>query len=233
MKQRGFTLIELLVAISLLGIIMVMAYQGFRIGTRSVDQGEALVDRTNRLRVVHQFLRTQLTRAMPLAMKSEEIDDQQLAVIFEGSDEFMRFVAPMPGYLGHGGPHEQYLRLERGENDLELLFAHRLLHSLDDDDPLSNTDRPPIVLLDGISEGRFSFLTLDEEGEPTEWNDEWEDPSVSPVMVRIELKMGEKSRIIWPTLEVAPLIDGAAARRNGSITNLQSNQARRRNESSQ
>ena len=128
MKQRGFTLIELLVAISLLGIIMAMAYQGFRVGTRSVDQGEALVDRTNRLRVVHQFLRTQLSRAMPLAMKSEEIDDRQLAVIFEGDDESMRFVAPMPGYLGHGGPHEQLLRLERGKNDLELLFSHRLLH---------------------------------------------------------------------------------------------------------
>ena len=233
MKQRGFTLIELLVAISLLGIIMVMAYQGFRVGTRSVDQGEALVDRTNRLRVVHQFLRTQLTRAMPLAMKSEEIDDQQLAVIFEGDDESMRFVAPMPGYLGHGGPHEQYLRLARGENDLELLFAHRLLHSLDDDDPMSNSERPPIVLLDGIRDGRFSYLTLDEEGEPTDWNDDWEDPSVSPVMVRIELQMNDQSRIAWPTLEVAPLIDGAAARRNRNITNLRPNQARRRNASSQ
>jgi general secretion pathway protein J len=233
MKQRGFTLIELLVAISLLGIIMVMAYQGFRIGTRSVDQGEVLVDRTNRLRVVHQFLRSQLTRAMPLAMKSEEIEDQDLAVIFEGGDEFMRFVAPMPGYLGHGGPHEQHLRLARGSDGLELIYGHRLLHSLDEGDPLADFDRPPIVLLDGIRDGRFSYLTLDEEGEPTDWIDDWEDPSVSPVMIRVELEMADHTRMVWPTLEVAPLIDGAAARRNRNITNLQPTQARRRNAASE
>lgn len=233
MKQRGFTLIELLVAISLLGLIMVMAYQGFSIGTRSVDQGEALVDRTNRLRVVHQFLRNQLTRAMPLAMKSQELDDQQLTVIFEGDERSMRFVAPMPGYLGHGGPHEQYLQLVRGKNDLELLFSHRLLNAFDDEDLRDNKERPPIVLLDGIEAGHFSYLTLDEEGDPTDWNEEWEDPAVSPVMVRIELEMNAESRITWPILDVAPLIDGAAARRNRNITNLRPTQSRRRNASSQ
>ena len=233
MKQRGFTLIELLVAISLLGIIMVMAYQGFSIGTRSVDKGEELVDRTNRLRVVHQFLRTQLTRAMPLAMRSEDVDELQLAVIFEGDERSMRFVAPMPGYLGHGGPHQQFLQLARGDNDLELLFSHRLLNSLDDEELPGSNDRAPTVLLDGIKQGHFSYLTLDEEGEPTDWNEEWEDPSVSPVMVKIELVMNDQSRITWPTLEVAPLIDGAAARRNRNITNLRPNQAKRRNASSQ
>ena len=232
MRQRGFTLIELLVAITLLSLIMVMAYQGLRVGTRSVDQGEALVDRTNRLRVVHQFLRTQLARAMPLAMKSADIDDQQLAVIFEGDDESMRFVAPMPGYLGHGGPHEQHLRLARGENGLELLFAHRLLHALNDADPMRDTDRPPIVLLDGIKAGRFSYLSLDEEGQATQWTSDWEDPSVSPVMVRVELEMTAESRIVWPTLEVAPLIDGAAVRRGANVS-AHLGRTRRSNDASQ
>ena len=98
---------------------------------------------------------------------------------------------------------------------------------------MSSSDRPPIVLLDGIERGHFSYLTLDEEGEPTDWIDDWEDPSVSPVMIRVELQMSDNSRLVWPTLEVAPLIDGAAARRNRSITNLQPTQARRRNASSQ
>lgn len=224
-RQRGFTLVEIILAIALLGMILAMAYQGFRAGAASVDRGEALVDRTNRLRVVHQFLRTQLSRAMPLAMRHEDGEDETRIVIFEGDEETMRFVAPMPGYLGHGGPHEQYLAFERGDDGIELLFGHRLLHSEDDNDPLADPDRPPTVLLDQIGEGRFSYLTLDDEGNPTEWVDEWEDPSISPVMVRIEIDMEHRARIVWPTLEVAPLIDGAAARR--SVTTVRSSTNRR------
>ena len=57
-SERGFTLIELLLAITLLSMILAIAYQGVRAGTRSVDRGEEMIDRTNRLRIVHQFLRT-------------------------------------------------------------------------------------------------------------------------------------------------------------------------------
>jgi general secretion pathway protein J len=193
MHQRGFTLIELILAITLLSMVLAMAYQGLSAGARAVDQGEALIDRTNRLRVVHQFLRNQLSRAMPLAMRHDE-GDNTLVVIFEGDDESMSFVAPMPGYLGHGGPHEQYLKFERGDNGYELLFGHRLLHSEDENDPLADPNRPPTVLLDQIAEGTFTYLTLDDEGNPTEWLDEWEDLSISPVMVRIEIEMQDEAR---------------------------------------
>lgn len=217
--QRGFTLVELLMAITLLAMILTLAYQGLRVGTQAVSRGEELVDRTNRMRIVHQFLRNQLSRVLPLALGSnEDADGEAPAVImFEGEDDRMRFVAPMPGYLSRGGPHEQVLALRRGSNGMELVFAHRLLGSFEDGDALDDRDNPPIVLIDGIESGRFNYLTIDEEGEPTDWSPDWEDPSVTPLMVQVDLTMNSDSRLVWPILEVAPLIDGTATRRNRSL----------------
>ena len=128
----------------------------------------------------------------------------------------MRFVAPMPGYLSQGGPHEQVFALRRGNNGMELLFAHRMLGSFSDGDALEDGERPPIMLLDGIRDGGFEYLTVDDEGEPTEWLNEWEDPSTTPLMVRVALEMESSTRMTWPVLDVAPLIDGSAVRRTRS-----------------
>ncbi len=214
-KQSGFTLIELLMAITLMAMVMTLAYQGLRAGTRAVSSGEDLVDRTNRLRIVQQFVRNQVSRMLPLALESEEDDEDTLGVVlFEGNDDTMRFVAPMPGYLSRGGPHEQVLALRRGPEGLELLFAFRLLGSFEDGDALEDGETPPTVLLEGIDRGRFEYLTVDDEGEPTEWLDEWEDGSSTPLLVRLDFEMTDGSRLVWPTMEIAPLLDGTAVRSN-------------------
>ncbi len=228
-SQLGFTLVELLMAITLMAIIMTLAYQGLRSGTRAVAGGEDLVDRTNRLRIVQQFVRTQVSRMLPLALKSEEDDEDTLGVVlFEGDDDTMRFVAPMPGYLSRGGPHEQVLALRPGPKGQELLFAFRLLGSFDDGDALEDGETEPTILLEGIERGRFEYLTVDDEGEPTEWLDEWEDGASTPLLVRLEFEMTDGSRLNWPTLEIAPLIDGTAVRSSsrGNIIPNQPNRAR-------
>ncbi|MFK7955836.1 MAG: prepilin-type N-terminal cleavage/methylation domain-containing protein [Lysobacterales bacterium] len=214
-RQAGFTLIELLMAITLMAMVMTLAYQGLRAGTRAVTSGEDLVDRTNRLRIVQQFVRNQVSRMLPLALKSEEDDEDTLGVVlFEGSDDTMRFVAPMPGYLSRGGPHEQVLALRRGPRGQELLFAFRLLGSFEDGDALEDGEIEPTILLEGIERGRFEYLTVDEEGEPTQWLDEWEDVATTPLLVRLDFEMTNGSRLSWPTLEIAPLLDGTAVRGN-------------------
>lgn len=216
-RQSGFTLVEMLLAITLMAMIMGLAYAGLRAGARAVDRGEEAIDRTNRLRIVQQFLRNQISRTLPLAMAAEDETDEEVLVYFDGDRDTMRFVAPMPGYLSRGGPHEQILALRRGDRGLELLFAFRLLGQERDRDPLDDPDQPPTVLIDGIAGGRFEYLSVDDEGQPTEWLDDWEDPSQTPLMVRVELEMDPASRMHWPTLEVAPLIDATATRRNRSI----------------
>ncbi|MEM9301833.1 MAG: prepilin-type N-terminal cleavage/methylation domain-containing protein [Pseudomonadota bacterium] len=209
-RQAGFTLVEILLAMTLVGLILAMAYGGLSTSAKAVDRGQDVVDRSNHLRIVHQFTRRQLAQAMPLQIEPEDALDEDQLVYFEGDDRMVHFAAPMPGYLSSGGPHDQKLFFDSGPNGLELLFEHKVI--VRDEDWVEEEERDPVVLLDGIRRGQFSFMLLDEDGEP-EWVEDWEDPALLPVAIRVEIEMEPSTRIHWPTLDVRPVIDTASARR--------------------
>jgi general secretion pathway protein J len=196
------------VAITLLGMIMVMAYQGLRTGAHSAAQGEAAIERVNRLRLSQEFLRSQLARALPMTI---EQDDMLGAVVFEGGPEVMRFVGPMPGYLSYGGPYVQTLTLARADGGgRKLLFDHRILQYGEDAgrEPDPSSGRDPVELLAGIDDAEFSYLEPGEsQDEEPEWVDEWREVDRLPLLVRIRLDMREDTRIQWPELVVAPRVE--------------------------
>jgi general secretion pathway protein J len=205
--QAGFTLIELLLATGLIALIMVMAYGGFRAGVRASHSGEQLIEETNRVRVVHQFLRRQFAHIRPLII---EQDDTEL-IRFEGEPERMRFVAPMPGYLGFGGPYVQELRFERGEVGRDLVFAYALLNTFEPGDLEAEA---PITLIENVGEARFEFLGFTEDGEDVVWSDFWETPENVPLSIALELEMPRDNGLFFPQLVTPVVIDsmGAAAR---------------------
>lgn len=215
--QKGFTLLEIIVAMALMGILMAMAYSGMRAGARAAASGEAAIDRTNQIRVAQQFLRAQLSRSLPLVIEDDpdEEGEQDVTeqVVFEGESDYMRFVAPMPGYLGFGGPHVQVLSLERANGGMQLVFAHDLLNVFERVDPLDNPDREPIVLLDGIQDAEFAYRTFDDEGEVGPWESSWEDVGSSPLMVKVDLVMTDESQLVWPDFEVPLMIESTSRQR--------------------
>lgn len=209
-RQQGFTLVEMLLAMTLVSMILALAYSGLTTSTRAVDRGEALVDRSNHLRIVHGFVRQQLSSLMPLQIPpADEIEDQPV-VYFEGDDRWVHFAAVMPGHLSSGGPHEQTLFFERGSNGIELKFDHDILRR--DEDWPTDSEREPIVLIDGIRRGSFAYLTVDEEGFPDRWVDEWEDPQTLPLMIRVEIELDPAMRLVWPTMDIRPILEGAIER---------------------
>lgn len=203
--QQGFTLLEMMLAMTLVALIMGMAFTGLRTGARAADKGEEFADRTNRLRVAQQFMRQQVSRVLPLRIQDDP-DDATDYVIFEGSRDLMRFVAPMPGYLGHGGPHVQLFEVDGDQ----LLYNHYLLNAEDGIALLADPDRAPIVLLDKIYQARFAYAQLNDEGIIDDWVGEWEDPSITPLAVRIEVEFQDDAQMTFPTMEIALMIDGAA-----------------------
>ena len=66
MRRRGFTLIELLLTILLLGMLIAGAWAGITTATKAARSGEALIDRTNRVRVAQEFIRRQIRNALAL-----------------------------------------------------------------------------------------------------------------------------------------------------------------------
>lgn len=208
--QIGFTLLEILLAMLLLSLLVGMAYAGISAGLRSSESSHALIEQSNRLRLTQEFLRRQISQAMPSYYASDPIHGT--ASMFEGSSTMMRFVATMPGYLGHGGAYVQTLSLQRGRDGLELVFEHEPLIGYEPDGRLRERE-PPVRLLGGIERGRFEFARIDLERNQVQWVDDWEDTHLPPLMVRIALDLKAESRMGFPEMLVPLMIDGPGMHR--------------------
>ncbi len=214
-RKHGFTLLEVLIAVSLLALLVLLAMGTLRTAVRATHSGEALIQRTDRLRTAQEFLRRQLSHALPLPFeKFEDVGENRL---FVAERDALRFVAPMPGFLARGGPHVQWLVFTRGrEGGLQLEFDHAQLNGYDPDNPKGDSEREPVVLIDGIREGRFEFRSLDENGELGEWDSSWDDPQRMPLMVRLKLEFDPESRQRWPALEIPLRTAGFSAMTPGA-----------------
>ncbi|MFT5768749.1 MAG: general secretion pathway protein J, partial [Lysobacterales bacterium] len=205
-QQKGFTLVEVLLAITLMSMLLALAYGGLRAAIKTTESGQELLEASGNVRVTHQFIRRQLNQMQPLPYNIEN-DAEETRVVFEGDSQRIQYVAPMPGYLGQGGPQVQYIELVRGTDGIELIFSHQLLQGYD---PAFMIEREPIILLEGIERAEFEFLARDENGELLGWSGNWDTPGTLPVAVRLDVDFGEDSRSIWPLLMAAVKVDELA-----------------------
>ena len=207
-RSAGFTLVEILLAITLLSMLLALAYGGLHASTRATERGQLILEESSRVRMAHQFVRKQLNQAIPLAFNQTE--DKSVAPedleVFLGSAQSIRFVGPMPGYLGFGGPQVQQLSIVQGEEGLALILEHALVQGFED---ALLTERAPIQLVDHIASAEFQFQGRDEEGELTAWTNTWEDPATLPVAISLDIEFEEGSFTQWPWLVAAVKIDGS------------------------
>lgn len=203
----GFTLVELLLSVTLMSILLALTYTGLRAAARSSERGEQLLAAGGELRASHQFIRRQLNQMLPLSFAVTE-DEQEQRIVFEGDQRRIQYVAPMPGYLGTGGPQVQLIEVVSG-NDGEFMvqFSHALLQGFTED---RLSDRDPVILLEGVSSAGFEFLGRDEEGELTGWTITWDRPEILPVAVRLDVEFSEKLNLRWPDLAAGVRVDEQA-----------------------
>lgn len=204
-QSRGFTLVEILLAITLLSMLLALAYGGFRASTKATNRGQDILQESSRLRLAHQFVHRQLNQILPLSFSDEETDD--LPVVFEGSARSIRYVSPMPGYLGFGGPQVQELSIVNGEDGLELILSHALLQGFEE---AALDARAPILLISGIESGTFRFQGRDEQNMPGPWQDSWDATDILPLAISLQLDFDEGTHMAWPDLVASVRIDGMA-----------------------
>ncbi len=205
-RNTGFTLVELLLAITLMSILLGLTYSGLRAASRSSERGEELLAAGGSLRVAHQFVRRQLNQMLPLPFGI--IGDNEARVVFEGDSTHIQYVAPMPGYLGAGGPQVQLLEVVQGNNnDVIVQFSHSLLQGFDQD---YMYERDPVILLEGVNSAGFEFLGKDDEGNLTGWTASWDEPEKLPVAVRLHVEFFEDLNLQWPDLVAGVRIDEEA-----------------------
>ncbi|HZX79171.1 prepilin-type N-terminal cleavage/methylation domain-containing protein [Lysobacter sp.] len=198
-RSRGFTLIEVLLATVLLVAGLALAFSTLGAATRTATRGEAMAERSERMRTIENFLRTRLNAMRPVGFALDQ--SRGVTMRFAGEPERMRFVADLPDYLGRGGPylHELVIEDDRsGGVRLTLGLAMVLAGEVVEEQP----PRPPEVLADGLREVRFRYRTLDEDGRMGDWQDRWEAHEQLPLQVQILLV--DRDGRVWPPLVVAP-----------------------------
>lgn len=207
---RGFTLIEVLLATTLLAAGLALAFATLRAATATVTRGEAIAQRSERMRAVEGFLRSRLTGMRPVGFGLN--DESGLAQRFVGDARQMRFVSDLPDYLGRGGPYLHTLTIERDGDQYKLTVDLTLVQG---GEPVpAARPRPPELLVDGLGAARFRYRTLDRNNKPGQWQAQWPTTEALPLQVEIDLRDADGRA--WPPLVVAPPLAGSYGSRVGS-----------------
>lgn len=202
-RQAGFTLLEVLASLVLLALLLVGVYSGIRTATHSVRSGTAAIERMDQVRTAQQFLRRELAQSLTQPIERSAHGEP---IYFIGNAREMRYVAPLPGYLGKLGPQLQQLRLvddEHGGLRLELSLA-LLPPDGQPAQPLGDTQ----VLLDHIKSGSFSYRGVDAKGAAVAWSPAWADGRLMPKLVRVQLQVN--GTVAWPLLDVPLRVDATS-----------------------
>ena len=203
-RAAGFTLLEVLAALVLLALLLVGVYSGIRTATHSVRSGTAAIERIDQVRSAQQFLRRELAQSLTQPISHT---DHGEPIYFEGSAHEMRYVAPLPGYLGKLGPQLQRLQLvDDGHGGLRLELSLALLPP--DGQPPQPLGEPQ-VLLDHIKAGSFTYRGVDRQGAALPWSPAWADGRLLPQLVRVELQV--LGTVDWPQLNVPLRVNPAQA----------------------
>jgi general secretion pathway protein J len=196
--SRGFTLLELLVALLLLSLVFLLLTSGLHFGTRAWRQEEP--NSTSEVATVQHLLRRVLSEARPVMIESTP--DVRRHVFFDGSENSVRFIAPMPEHLGVGGFYEVALYLaDGGMSGNHLEMSWRLFRAAEASSGLQNQEQR-IVLLDNVGDLQFAYYGNPRPQDPPKWFDEWQGLQSLPALIRMHVALGN-GKHTWPDLTVA------------------------------
>lgn len=193
MRERGFTLLEVLLATTLLASALALAFGVLRAAGASVQRGDAIAQRNERMRAVSEFLRQRIGGARGQIFEPDPQSGETPR--FLGSAQHMAFVAEVPDQLERGGPQLHTLTIKSAANGLQLrvhfqrVQAGKLL--------AATADEP---LADALTQAEFAYRALDANGMPGTWTPNWSNPAALPLQVRVRMRDAQGA---WPEMVVA------------------------------
>jgi general secretion pathway protein J len=198
--SEGFTLLELLVALLLLSLMFLLLSSGVQFGTRAWNVGQEEPSSTSDVATVQHLLRRVLSEARPIMVESTPTERRH--VFFDGTQNSVRLIAPMPEHLGVGGFYEVALYLAEGEgSDKRLEMSWHLFRGAGTPSETQIQERR-VALLDRVANIQFAYFGSLKPQDGPSWTDNWQDLQSLPNLIRIELMFSDGQRI-WPNLTVA------------------------------
>lgn len=178
-RSRGFTLLEVLIALSIVGLLVTIAFGGLRVAMAAWRQGEDRAEVHQHVRAVAYTLSRALGAAYPY--RGTRGTSPEVVVLFDGAEKRLEFVSQAPP-LPLQAPvafTAVSIALEDGD-ETGLVVRERALPNRD---PFSEGT----VVLRDPSVTSLAFKFLSEEGE---WLDTWSGQDAKTVPRAIQLRLG-------------------------------------------
>lgn len=190
--QSGFTLLELLIALAITAAVVTLMFAGFALIGKSEDRNQQLMDRSEHMLVVSQWLGRKFDGLRLLGRS----DGANAVIFFTGNAAGALWVAPLPERGDAGGLYvfrASPLRHEGGGTDLvvEALPYDGGTMALDWGVALRET------LLSDVRTLQWYY----QDGRTAEWTRNW-DSARKEFPSRIKLEIGDE-RGDWPPLVFA------------------------------
>jgi len=190
-RNSGFTLLELLVALAIFGLVIVALTSGVRFAARAAQAVERQNSSDGDLAPVQSAIRRILGEGRSI----------------EGLPDRVSFVGTMPDAFDLPGVYEMTLALA-GDRLVLRWRPHAAKNGGDEPAEESEGSRGEAELARGIADLAFEYRLPSKDG-GSGWQPESKDHDVTPLLVRLTVKLPPQDRRRWPDLVVAPAVDTA------------------------
>jgi general secretion pathway protein J len=179
---RGIAPVEVLLGVTIVSLVLIVLYSGYRLGVRSWESGEDTHAAVSDLRLAGSVIRRYLPQAVPLVVANSS----SWQLWFQGEARRLVFVTTIPVHLGAGGTHEMTLQVDGQENAAALTLSRRLLHP--DSEPGSAAiDAPPRILIRELESAAFAYFGAAGADGVESWHASWTSEQQLPRLVRLRL----------------------------------------------
>ncbi len=197
---RGFTLVELLVGLSLLSLISLLLFGGFRFGLRAWEVGDDRMAAANEIAMAQHLLRRQLAEAQPVIIGARL---EGAPTLFNGDAAGVTFVAPLPAHRGVGGFYVFSAAARDAPGGRQLLLRWRRFRA----DAADSSDFDPkdeSVLVNGIASLAIEYYGPPTEAAPAGWLSRWDGALGLPQLLRLRVAFPPGDARRWPEFVVSP-----------------------------
>jgi len=172
--SSGFTLIEVVITLTILGLIILMVSETFRLGLSTWEKGDLIKEDYQKIRMISQLVSRQIKSAVPYKIRTEKAEGDYLA--FDGKAHSLRFVSAlaMKPKRPEGFVYVVYQFKDEGEKKGRLvLYEQRALNRNFFEDNLKEDSA--LTLFEGVSQVRFEYYreANKEKNQTEEWVEEW------------------------------------------------------------
>jgi len=192
--SRGFTLLELLIALAVTAAVVALMFAGVGVIGRSTERSQRVIERSERMMVVSQWLGRKFDTLRLLSRRNENT----FVNFFSGNAAGVIWVAPLPERGDAGGLYvfrTNPFRHQDGRVDLsiEAVPYDGALMALDWSRALRET------LLADVRTLQWHY----QDGQTGEWTQQWDSAKAQyPARIRVEIADAQGD---WPAL-VFPLV---------------------------